>query len=269
MANERYGFSRYVLFLKGKLVFFLLYRIIMRFADHSFVQSKQMLNDVAGYGIPAERMTPVPMGVPKRLLDWASARQTDIVAGRIVYIGTMASVRRLDVLVNAFAIVHARYPQTTLLMVGDGDHPNERSTLEDQVATLGLIEATCFTGFVPIEEAWSYAASAAVCLSPFFPTKILASTSPTKLVEYMALGRPVVCNDHPEQSEIIKESGAGLCVNWGVQEFAEAMIWMLEHPKEAEAMGAKGPAWVSAHRTYTIIAENVWRKYQEILSAAV
>jgi glycosyltransferase involved in cell wall biosynthesis len=131
-----------------------------------------------------------------------------------------------------------------------------------------LADVVQFTGFVPIEKAWSYAASAAVCMSPFYPTPVLNSASPTKLVEYLALGRPVVCNNHPEQSEIIKESGAGLCVNWGAQAFADAMVWMLEHPDEAETMAAKGPAWVAANRTYPIIAENVWRKYQELLQVA-
>jgi len=151
------------------------------------------------------------------------------------------------------------------VMVGDGDLSHERPALEQQVAALGLSDAVTFTGFVPIEEAWSFAASAAVCVSPFFPTKVLASTSPTKLVEYMAIGRPVVCNDHPEQSEIIRESGAGTCVAWGANEFADAIVWMLENPQEAELMGAQGPAWVEANRTYPIITEKVWQRYQSIL----
>jgi glycosyltransferase involved in cell wall biosynthesis len=150
-------------------------------------------------------------------------------------------------------------------MVGDGDHAHERRDLEQRAASLGLGKSVRFTGFVPIEDAWSFAASAAVCISPFFPTKVLASTSPTKLVEYLAMGRPVVCNDHPEQSAIMRESEAGICVAWNVDEFADAIARLLEHPSEAEAMGAKGPAWVAANRTYPIIAEMVSRRYQSLL----
>jgi len=269
IANERSGLARCLLVLNGKLAHFLLYRIVMRFADHSFVQSQQMLRDVAAYGVPAQRMTPVPMGVPPYLFELASTLPIAIVPGRVVYVGTMASVRHLHVLIDAFAIVHQRCPAATLLMVGDGNKPHERAALEQQVATLGLSDTVSFTGFVPIEEAWSHAASAAICVSPIYPSPILNCGSPTKLFEYMALGRPVVCNTHPDQTAVIGESGAGLCVPWGVKEFAGAMAWMLEHPKEAEAMGAKGPAWVAAHRTYPIIAGNVWRKYQEILQVTV
>lgn len=268
LARERGGLKGALLALKGRLAMFTLYRVVMRYADHNFVQSEQMLRDLATYGIAVERMTPVPMGVPQRLLDWAAARAVPVVPGRVVYLGTMASVRRLHVLIEAFALLRRRCPQATLLMVGDGDFPHEREALQRQVAELGLAEAVRFTGQVPIEEAWALSSSAAVCVSPFYPSKILASTSPTKLVEYMAMGRPVVCNDHPEQSAIIRDSGAGLCVAWDPARFADALAWMLEHPDQAEQMGARGPAWVAAARTYPIIAEAVRLKYQQLLNRA-
>ena len=181
IANERLGLARHILIMSGKFDHFLMYRIVMRFADHSFVQSQQMLQDVAAYGVPVERMTPVPMGVPSRLLSWAKPHPVKNVPGRIVYVGTMSSVRNLHMLIDAFALAHEHFPEATLLMVGDGDKFHERASLEQQVTSLGLADVVQFTGFVPIEEAWSLAASAAVCVSPFYPTQILNSTSPTKL----------------------------------------------------------------------------------------
>ena len=83
----------------------------------------------------------------------------------------------------------------------------------------------------------------------------------------MALGKPVIVNDQPEQSLVIQQSGAGLCVTWGEEAFADAMIWMLENPQAAKAMGAKGPDWVRKHRVYDIIAQQVDSKYSEIIGA--
>lgn len=250
---------------KGWLEFGLLYRLIMPLARHVFVQSEQMRGDIAGYGLPADRMTPVPMGVPVRLLQWAAQQRTEVVAGRVVYIGTLGAVRRLDMLVRAFALVHARQPQATLLIVGDGDFPHERQALEALVHSLGLDDSVRFTGFVPIEQAWSFAASAAVCVSPFFPTQVLRSASPTKLVEYLALGRPVVCNDHPEQSAILAACGAGHCVPWDEQAFADAMVALLQEPAQAESAASAGPGWVAAHRTYPQIARTVFDRYQALV----
>ncbi len=212
IARDSKGLARLFRVLNGKIAHFVLYRVVMRFADHSFVQSQQMLLDVASYGVPPGKITSVPMGVPTRLLDWAAVHSLSVVPGRVVYLGTMASVRRLHMLIDAFSLVHRRFPAATLVMVGDGVKPQDRASLEQQAASLGLGAAVQFTGFVSIEDAWTLAASAAVCVSPFYPSQILNSASPTKLNEYMALGRPVVCNDHPEQTAVIKDSGAGLCV---------------------------------------------------------
>lgn len=261
--------KRYIYLFRGWFGKLALYHVVLPCSDHVFVQSGQMKRDIAAYGVPEEKMTPVPMGVPDRIFASPQARQTQIQPGQIVYIGTLAAVRRMHVLIEAFAKVHACFPDARLVIVGDGDAPWERASLEQLAQQLGLDQMIRFTGFLPIDQAWEIAAAAQFCVSPIYPTPVLNAGSPTKLVEYMALGRPVVCNDHPEQLEIIEESDAGLCVGWGVHEFAEAMAWMLEHPEEAEAMGAKGPAWVAAHRSYPAIAENVWRKYQEILRAAV
>lgn len=265
LARNSTGLRRLYCGLHGRMGKLILYRFVMPRSDHVFVQSKQMKRDIAAFGVSEKKMTCVPMGVPAKIFGVRQAESRSVDVGKIVYIGTLAAVRRMHVLIEAFAEVHARFPDARLVVVGDGDHPQERTSLEELTQRLALENAVQFTGFLPIEQAWEIAALAQCCVSPFYPTPVLNSASPTKLVEYMALGRPVVCNDHPEQSEIIKESGAGLCVPWGAKEFAKAMAWMLEHPEEAGAMGAKGPAWVAEHRTYPKIAAHVWGVYEDLL----
>jgi glycosyltransferase involved in cell wall biosynthesis len=241
-----------------------LYRVVMPRADHVFVQSAQMARDFEVLGIPLQKMTPVPMGVSPRLLEWANANPRPVVPGKIVYLGTLAEVRRLDDIVRAFALVCRRDERAHLWMVGDGDQPSDRKTLQTLCESLGVAARVTFTGFVPMDEAWAHAAEAAVCLSPFFPTPVLAVASPTKLVEYMALGRPIVCNDHPEQTEVAAASGAAVCVPWGVSEFAEAMMGLLAEPEKAEAIGSNGPEWVRANRTYPQIAARVREVYATV-----
>lgn len=259
------GIKKIIFFLQGWLAKIILYHVVMSLSDHVFVQSEQMKRDIHAYGVPLDKMTAIPMGVPQKILDWVAATSVAEKSGTIVYLGTLAEVRQLHVLVEAFAKTYARFSFARLIFVGEGDKPEDREALERLVQQLGIACAVEFTGFIPMEQAWEITASAQVCVSPFYPTLVLNSASPTKLNEYMALGRPVVCNDHPEQSATIKASGAGLCVPWGVDTFADAMIWLLEHPDEARKMGAKGPDWVAKHRVYDRIAETVWNKYQDIL----
>lgn len=267
LADKAKGIKRIMLKVQGKLAEFILYKIVIKYANHTFVQSVKMLEDIQSMGVSSEKMTPVPMGVPERILSWTRDQDVQVFPNRVVYVGTLSAVRRLHAIIEAFSLVVKSQPGAILMMVGDGDNPSERQALEDYARELGIAESVIFTGFIPMEEAWKIAASAAVCLSPFYPTKILSSTSPTKLVEYLALGRPVVCNNHPEQSRIIEESGAGLCVEWSASSFAEAVLYLLTHAEQAEAMAVKGPAWVKENRTYPIISNQVWNKYQLLLES--
>lgn len=267
-GRQRTGWRGVVQRAKGRAEFWLLYRVVMPLATHVFVQSVQMRQDIASYGMNLERMTPVPMGVPVRLMDWSRSHRTPVVSGRVVYVGTLGAVRRLSVLIESFAVVAQAQPDAHLVVVGDGDFPHERARLEQLASDLGLLGRVTFTGFVPIETAWAYAASAAVCLSPFYPTQVLKSTSPTKLVEYLALGRPVVCNDHPEQSVIIATTGAGLCVPWSAEAFAQAILQVLGNPGQFEEGVQRGRQWVAQHRTYPAIAAEVMEIYRRHLDAA-
>jgi len=265
-ADAKAGPQRWLGRFKAAIRFVLLYRVICPLAEHVFVQSTRMREDMKRYGVPLSKMTPVPMGVAMRVNEWVRNHPTQVTPRRVVYMGTLASARHLEVLLNAFFLVRQKVPAAQLFFVGAGDHPSEREALESKAAALELGESVVFTGFVPMNQAWALSASAAVCVSPFYPSPVLASASPTKLVEYLALGRPVVCNDHPEQSQIIAESGAGICVEWSAAAFAGAIVQLLNDPVAAETMGSRGPAWVAAHRTYPAIARGVWCKYQSLLT---
>jgi len=82
----------------------------------------------------------------------------------------------------------------------------------------------------------------------------------------MALGMPVVANDHPEQRAILRESRAGVCVPWAARHFARAVRWLASRgSEERAAMGARGRAWVENNRTYARIADGVERKCLEAI----
>lgn len=247
----------------GKLAARLLYRVIMPLSDHVFVQSDQMLKDVAAEGISENLMTPVPMAVSEELLVKEGAK---VVPHTILYLGTLARVRRLNVLIEALKIVREKYSQARLIYVGNGIIPEDRHFLEHCAGKLGLSEAVEFTGMVPMEEAHQRVMQSAVCVSPFYPTPILQSTSPTKLIEYMALGRPVVANTHPEQNEIMVKNGAGISVGWSAQEFARGIIALFDDQQRAEQMGQRGRDYVRENRTYPIIAEKLSAKYRELMN---
>lgn len=254
-----------LVWLKGKLIGSLLYKFILPVADHIFVQSERMKDDVAQKGIARDKMTSVPMGIRSdQVASGTSAIEPNRNAPVLLYLGTLIKLRQLQILVHVLQRVRLRYPSATLLYVGDGEVPSDRQAIEDEASRLGLSEAVTVTGFMPMEQAWELVKRADICFSPFYPIPVLLSTSPTKLIEYMAMAKCVVANEHPEQCSVMEESGIGRCVPWNEEAFAEAVFALLDDPESARKKAARGPEWVRTHRTYDVIAKLVDAKYQKI-----
>jgi glycosyltransferase involved in cell wall biosynthesis len=266
----RNGVARYNFFysLRGRVQRWLLYRVIMPACEHVFVQSEQMRADVAREGIPYEQMTAVPSSLNLDDVDAAVDVPAPALRGpAIVYLGTLLRERRLDFLVRVLAKVRRAVPNAELLFVGRGEMPDDEALLWSEADRQGVRESVTITGWLPMPVAWSYVRSAAVCVSPYYPVPILRSTSPTKLVEYMALGKAVVANDHPEQADVVKRSGAGLLCAWDEDEFAAAIVRLLEDPARTAAMGRAGRDFVARYRTHWAMVDLVVSRYREALAA--
>jgi glycosyltransferase involved in cell wall biosynthesis len=253
--------------IRGWIQLALLYKFILRRADHAFVQSEQMKRDLVDYGVSADKMTPVPMGVDLKTFDgFVRSPFVDPSRGPVIaYLGTLAGERRIDFLVRCLAFVLQQQPAAHLWLIGDGERPGDVDNIRREAERLRISDRVWISGFKPQKEALSLVAQATVCASPFFPTPILNSTSPTKLVEYMALGQPVVANDHPEQRLVLEQSGAGYCVPYDERAFAEAILRIIADPELAREMGIKGRRFVEQHRTYELLADRLEATYREII----
>jgi glycosyltransferase involved in cell wall biosynthesis len=265
------GIARYALFyaLRGRVQRWLLYRVIMPACAHVFVQSEQMRDDVALEGIPRSKLTPVPSAINLADVDEAMAqapRSGHPEGQRIVYLGTLLRERRLDLLIRAFALVRKRVADAELVFVGRGETPEDEAVLWREAKQLGVAAGVTITGWLPTPVAWNAVQAAAVCVSPYYPTAILRSTSPTKLIEYLALGKAVVANTHPEQTAVIQCSGGGLLCDWSETEFADTIVYLLRHRSIAEAMGGAGRRFVERERTHIVMVGLVTATYRDVLS---
>ncbi len=89
---------------------------------------------------------------------------------------------------------------------------------------------------------------------------------PTKVYEYMAAEMPVLISDFPYNRKIIETHHFGVVANpTDVEDIATKIIWLLEHPKDAEEMGKNGKRLLEAQFTWEHAAEpELLRLYKEI-----
>ena len=265
LQGAREGTARFpiVNHIRGRLFDWLLYRWILPHCDHAFVQSEQMRQDLGRRRIDLAKLTPVPMGidisgiptpVPHKHTHQASINDPLLLG----YLGTLNRQRKLDVLVDMLAIIRSEGREASLLIVGDGAQAEDRRLIVDRATTLGIQEYVEITGFLPRDAALRRIMQVDIALSPFFPTMVLNSTSPTKLVEYLALGLAVVASRHPEQRAILRATRSGVCVPWHPRHFARAALWIARQTDAVRTrMCERGRTWVTQNRDYARIADTV------------
>lgn len=248
---------------------YVIYRLVLPGARHIFVQSDAMADWLAAKGFDRARMTAVPMGVDATLFRRAAVTpSTDPrLDGRrvIVYLGRIAQSRKSDFLLDVADALRERQPDILLVIAGDAPSADEMAWMRSSISKRGLDGHVLLTGWLPQQAALGYAVRAEVGLSPIPRGALFDVSSPTKLVEYMALGIPSVANDIPDQRLVIAQSAAGLCAPMEAQAFRDAVLELLGNPTMAAQFAARGPAWVRTHRTYTVLAERVAAAYDQIL----
>lgn len=241
---------------------------ILHKADLVLPTTKWMKEDFAKKGVERSKMMPYPNGIDIRRFSNANGgeirRRYGLEDSKVViYIGTLDKIRRLDVLIHAFSKVRENKENVKLLMIGDGtDKPN----LERLADNLGIKDNVVFTGQVHFDEVPNYIAAADMGVSPVPPLDFYKLSSPIKMFEYMAMGKPVVANEEiPEQKGVIEESGGGILVKFEDESFANGIIKLLDDPESAKEMGRKGKEWVVKNRSYEILARRLEERYFELL----
>jgi glycosyltransferase involved in cell wall biosynthesis len=165
-------------------------------------------------GIPAEKVLVNPNGVDvaalARLRERTPAQWREATgrpeAPTVGFVGTFGLWHGVKVLP---AIIDAVGPGVRWVLVGDGLLHQE---VRDEIAARGLADRVELTGVLPHERTVEALAACDVFVSPHVPNPDGSRFfgSPTKLFEYMGLGRPVVASDLEQIGDVIEHERTGL-----------------------------------------------------------
>ena len=258
---------------RGRLGLAVLRRLLVPRSDWLFVQSDAMERALRDEGVLAhDRASAVPMGVDADAVPEPASPEAlpEALRGRrlAVYLGTLDRARRPEVMVDAARRVAERHPDFALLVIGEADEPGDRGWLRSHAERTGAAGCVHFTGRVPYAQGLALARLARVGLSPVPRTPLTEVGSPTKAVEYLACGLSVVCNDQPDQAQVVRASGGGLVAPLDAEGFADAIERLLADPEAARARGEAGRQWVRAHRGYRALAARVAERLRAVVHAA-
>jgi len=182
----------------------------------------------------------------------------------IIYVGAVDRARYLHVLIQAFSKVKQER-RSKLLIVGEG---SDRENLERLADELGIKDDVILTGWVPESDLVQCIATADLGVSPVPPLSFYKVSSPIKVLEYLAMAKPVVASEEIlDHREILEQSGGGILVPFTPEAFAKAIIYLLDNPAQAAEMGKRGREWVKQNRSYEILGRQLEQYYVEVINA--
>jgi glycosyltransferase involved in cell wall biosynthesis len=154
----------------------------------------------------------------------------------IGYVGTMAIQEDIDTLLNVAACIRDRGRHDVhFVCVGDGPGLQE---LREMSRDLDLDEYVDFPGRLIGHDLLEVLSTADVCVSPDRVNAMSHMSTMIKIMEYMALSKPIVQFDLKEGRCSALE--ASLYAEDSVEDFADKILWLLDTPEERERMGEFG-----------------------------
>jgi len=166
----------------------------------------------------------------------------------VAYLGVMAPQDGVDYLLRAARVlIEMRGARdTSFTLIGSGDSFDDLTALTKE---LGLDDVVTFTGRIPDAEVEAILSTADVCVGPDPKNPLNDVSTMNKILEYMALGRPIVAFDLRETRYSAGE-GALYAVPNEVSDMAGKINCLLNDPAQRAAMGAynrarfqNGMAW--------------------------
>lgn len=181
-------------------------------------------------GMRPDQVTVVRNGAPAAWMRLPlQLRRNRLRRVRLAYLGSIADQDGLDGIAEVLACLRDRTPRVmaSLTIIGDGD---AREKVEQALAHWSVGEDVEMVGWVSADEVPDLLQSADICVDPAPATELNERSTMIKLMEYLALGKPVVAYDILESRRTVED--AALLVPPGdAPAFAERIAMLATDPE--------------------------------------
>jgi len=218
--------------------------------------------------VPATKISIVQNGVETRLF-FPGAQSVEVRKQRtlenkfvVSYIGTMGMAHGLGTVLEAAERTQAACPEVVFMLVGEGA---DRERIE-QIAAEKNLTNIHFVPQQPREKIPSYIAASDVCLVLLKKSEVFNTVIPTKMLEFMACGKPVVLGVKGQAKRILEGCRAGLCIEpESASSLCEAIEVLCANSYLRDSLGVNGREYI----VQNLSRERTAAEYLEVLLGIV
>ena len=261
-------------YLKGKIGW-LIRNWVLKRADLVFAVSAQMKELFIKYGVNSERIVVIQAGVDcsisiqeNRISAKSTRESLGLLNSRVLfYMGTLSQFRKLDFMLDVVKQVSERFEDVKLIVVSGS--AEDREWFKSQAEERSVGQRILMIETLPRNELHRYISVADICLAPYEPNVVHNCNSPTKLLEYLLMGKVIVGTNIPSQRDVIDKLGTGgYCVDHTVEAYSQAICRFFDRAQEiSDADLARIQTYLRAERSFEAISEEVFNGYCRLPAA--
>lgn len=233
-------------------------------ADLIIGNAESMIDELVSYGVEKDKICIIPNGVDASRftpeLDGTAIRsklgfaKDDIV---VSFIGTFGPWHGAEVLAQTISKVCAHNPHVRYLYIGGGGSYEQ---VKEIVKSSGYEDRVMMIGFVPQLEAPLYLAACDILVSPQIPnpdgTPFFGS--PTKLFEYMAMGKAIVASNLDQMGRILHDNKTALLsIPGNVESLSNAIVRL--------AVDSDLRSMLGANAREEVVKKYTWDRHVQII----
>jgi glycosyltransferase involved in cell wall biosynthesis len=180
------------------------------------------------------------------------------------YVGNMSTQEGLDILIEvALKLKTTGRLDIHFTCVGGGPG---LPGLRQLVAAKNVEDMVTFTGRIPDAELLEILSTADICVNPDKPCAMNSMSTMIKIMEYMALGKPIVQFEGKEGRFSAQEASLYSDGADHVADFADKIVWLLDHPEERGRMGEFGRRRIERDLAWEYSIQHLLAAYEKAFS---
>lgn len=179
----------------------------------------------------------------------------------VMYFGALGEANNIPVIIQTAKILE-NHEKILFVLVGDG---MKRNDIKEDIDLLGLKNIILLPP-VPKFDARSFINAADICLVTLRDIPLFEGAIPTKLIDYMACGKPVLCGVRGEAVRIISESSGGVLFDPDDSyQLSENIVDLINRSDELKKIGVKGLNYVRTHFSANLLRDQIEKILLEVI----
>ena len=200
-----------------------------------------------------------PISKMQLLMKQLNLKNSDKVIG---FIGTLFPFAGLDFLIKNFHILKNEVKEIKFLIIGGGpDFVRIKSLIKRSHLEHDII----LTGFVKQEKLFEYVSLFDICVNPFIMNKITTRIIPTKILEYMACGKPVLSTPLRGTVELLPNESYGIVYST-LDKFIDSLVNLFQNQEKLNQLGKNGLEYIQKNHYRDKVSENLLVIFKDIVS---